>query len=403
MSFTQRSATASELAPDRIQKRLIPLLLIISLIFMNFIARSIFSPLLIQIEQDFSINHSQSSQLFLYITIGYVVAVLISGFISAKIMNRRTLMLSASIIVLAMLFIGISRTHLQLGIGFLMVGFGAGLYPASGIMVITDMISAEDWQKALVLHDLGPHISMMAVPFLVAMLSSYVHWRVLVMASAALMLLAGVMFTIFVKNGNTPGTPPTYSNISALFRIPSFWIMVILYSLASAGIQGVYLMTPTFLVAEAGYTVAFANALVGVTRTVTILTLATAGFVVAKAPLKTMLVLIMAVSGLSLLLTGILHGLPLIIMMCVQPAFSALFSSIGYRLLSLVGPIQLRSLSFSLVTPIGALIGTGLVPAFLGYMGSNYSFSTGFMVLGILMLLSVPLVPTIRYFHQQPS
>jgi NNP family nitrate/nitrite transporter-like MFS transporter len=179
--------------------------------------------------------------------------------------------------------------------------------------------------------------------------------------------------------------------------------MVILYSLASAGIQGVYLMTPTFLVAEAGYTVAFANALVGVTRTVTILTLATAGFVVAKAPLKTMLVLIMAVSGLSLLLTGILHGLPLIIMMCVQPAFSALFSSIGYRLLSLVGPIQLRSLSFSLVTPIGALIGTGLVPAFLGYMGSNYSFSTGFMVLGILMLLSVPLVPTIRYFHQQPS
>ena len=126
MSFTQRSATASELAPDRIQKRLIPLLLIISLIFMNFIARSIFSPLLIQIEQDFSINHSQSSQLFLYITIGYVVAVLISGFISAKIMNRRTLMLSASIIVLAMLFIGISRTYLQLGIVFLMVGFGAG-------------------------------------------------------------------------------------------------------------------------------------------------------------------------------------------------------------------------------------------------------------------------------------
>ena len=72
------------------------------LFFLNFTSRVIFSPLLPVIEQEMGIAHAQSGSLFLFISVGYFFSVLSSGFVSARINHKRTIVLSSVTLGLAL-------------------------------------------------------------------------------------------------------------------------------------------------------------------------------------------------------------------------------------------------------------------------------------------------------------
>jgi NNP family nitrate/nitrite transporter-like MFS transporter len=64
----------------------------------------------------------------------------------------------------------------SLQIILLLLGAGNGLYPPSGISTITTMFDKRDWQKALSLHELGPHFAMAVVPLFAVALGGFTSW-----------------------------------------------------------------------------------------------------------------------------------------------------------------------------------------------------------------------------------
>ena len=80
---------------------MIPLLLLTSIFFVNFLARIVLAPLMPGIESDLEISHAEAGSLFLVISLGYFVSLLGSGFISSRLTHKRTIILSAMVLGLA--------------------------------------------------------------------------------------------------------------------------------------------------------------------------------------------------------------------------------------------------------------------------------------------------------------
>jgi NNP family nitrate/nitrite transporter-like MFS transporter len=70
----------------------------------------------------------------------------------------------------------------------------------------------------------------------------------------------------------------------------------------------------------------------------------------------------------------------------VQPTLAACFFPAGIAALSSVSSQKERSLFVSLTVPAAFLIGGGVVPALIGFIGDVGSFATGIVVVGVLVL-----------------
>ena len=70
---------------------LLPVLFLTALFFLNFTARVILAPLLPVVKTELAIGHGTAGALFLFIQIGYAAGLLASGFLSAALTPRRTI------------------------------------------------------------------------------------------------------------------------------------------------------------------------------------------------------------------------------------------------------------------------------------------------------------------------
>ena len=66
------------------------ILFLASIFFLSYNARAVTGPLLPALEQDLGLNHAESGGLFIFFFLGYLVALLASGFVAASIGHRRT-------------------------------------------------------------------------------------------------------------------------------------------------------------------------------------------------------------------------------------------------------------------------------------------------------------------------
>lgn len=364
-----------------------PLLFIVGIFFFNLFARSILSPILLQIEAEFSISHTIASRFFLFISLGYSVVIFFSGFVSAKLLHKGTIVLSTGIMGFALILIAASPQVWMMQMGMILLGAGSGLYPPSGISAITNMVRPRDWQKALSLHELGPHFAMAAVPLFAGALSFLGSWRLVVGAAGGCVLAGGVIFWAFVNVGKEPGEPPTFSNIIPLLKVPAFWVLMLFLGFALGSIQGVYLLIPTYLVSEAGFPQAFTNTVFGISRFIPAAALLSAGLILDRFGVRRTLFMLMILSGAAISLLGILSGNWLVMVIFLQPAVGALLLPAGLAALSSIGPRRSRNVAVSMVLPVSSFMGNGGIPALVGFMGDAVSFAAGFIILGAVMIV----------------
>jgi len=83
-------------------------------------------------------------------------------------------------------------------------------------------------------------------------------------------------------------------------------------------------------------------------------------------------------------------------MVFLQPALAACFFPPGFTALSRISEPHLRSTTVSLNAPSAFLIGGGIVPALIGFMGEVSSFSLGIAVVGCLMFLGPVIVRSLK-------
>ena len=116
-------------------RNVFPGLIFLTLIFLlNFISRVIFAPFLPVIEADLGLSHTGSGSFFLFISAGYCISILGSGFVSSRLSHKKTIVLSVvtSGSVLCLLSMCTSITAIR--VVLFCLGISAGLYLPSLVL-----------------------------------------------------------------------------------------------------------------------------------------------------------------------------------------------------------------------------------------------------------------------------
>ncbi|WP_419659673.1 major facilitator superfamily MFS1 protein [Desulfosarcina variabilis str. Montpellier] len=372
---------------DRFRDFIGPVGFLTSIFFINFLSRIILAPFLPTIEKDLGISHAAAGSLFLFISSGYFVTLLASGFFSARLRHRRTIVLSAACLGAAHLFSAFSQNLWQLRIGLVCMGMAAGLYLPSGLATVTALVNPRHWGKAMAIHELAPNIGFVAAPLVAEVMLGWVSWRHSLLILGGLTLLAALAFLRFGKGGDFAGKAPSFGAFKILCGLPSFWIMMVLFMLGISSTMGIYTMLPLYLVAEQGMARSHANEIVGLSRVLCFGMAFFAGWANDRIGTKRTLMVVLILSGSTTILLGVLHGFWLTSMIFVQPLIAVCFFPPAFAVLSTIGPAGMSNVAVSLTIPAAFLMGGGVMPLLIGMMGDRGSFAAGMIMVGGMVLV----------------
>ncbi len=266
----KNSGTNADNQKKTFQRQLGALLFLAAIFFFNFIARVILAPLLPSIEKDMQLSHSVAGSFFFLISAGYFVSLAGSGFVSARLTHRKTIILSSVTVGLALLGISFSQNLWTIRPALVLLGLAAGLYLPSGIATITHMVSSRHWGKALAIHELAPNSGFMAAPILAEIILIWFPWRGVLAILGISAICLGMAYARWGRGGQFAGQAPDLDSMRRLATEPVFWILMLLFGLAIGSTMGIYTMLPLYLVTERGIDQGWANTLVGLSRISTV-------------------------------------------------------------------------------------------------------------------------------------
>ena len=380
-------ADSIDLKGSDLRTRIGPLLLLTAIFFFNFTARIVYAPLMPEIEANLNITHAAAGSLFFYISIGYFITLLGSGWIAASLNHRRTIILSSVVLGLALICTAFSSSLWTIRITLLLLGAGAGLYLPSGIATLTALINPRHWGKAIAVHELAPNLGFVMAPLLSELIMMWFSWQAVPVMLGVTTILLGIMFARYGRGGSFTGAAPGLASFKVFLASPAFWIMVMLFGLGVAGTLGVYTMLPLYLVSEHAIDRNFANALVSFSRVSSLFMALAGGWASDRfGPRKTMIVVFLF-SGVATIAMGTVSGNWVLWAIFLQPMVAVCFFPAAFAALSRIGPAGTRNIAVSLAVPVAFMIGGGAVPIFIGFMGDVAQFATGICLVGIMIIL----------------
>ncbi|MCF8113349.1 MAG: MFS transporter [Desulfotignum sp.] len=370
-----------------------------AIFFLNFIIRIIISPLMPTILEDMGLTPDQAGSFFLVSASGYCVALLCSGFVSSRFLHVKTIVFSAIATGLMMVITGLSHNLTLMRWAVFAAGMAAGLYLPSGIAILTTTVTEKNWGKAMGIHELAPNMSFLLAPVLCEALLLWMTWRQVLFCVGAASILMGLSFLRFFRIRDFAGKSPNFNALAPLAATPSFWCMMLLFSLGVSGTLGIYAMLPLFLVNAHGMAQAQANTLITLSRVATLPMPLVIGWISDRFGLKPVLATVLAVNGLLVFGIGVSNGFLLQVWVFCQPVVAVCFFPPAFAALSRIGSEKMRSVAVSFTIPAAFLAGGGLVPSLIGFLGDRGWFAAGFMAAGGLVLAGAA-VPFFLTFHR---
>jgi NNP family nitrate/nitrite transporter-like MFS transporter len=368
--------------------------------FLSFISRFIFAPLMPALSQNLGITPGQAGSIFLVGSVGVFIGALSSGFVSSRINHRGTLILSLFGVGIALLACILLASLWTIRVCMILLGIAAGLQLPSNIATITAIVGKEDWGKALAVQQTAPPLSLILGPLLSVVLLAWFSWRIPLAIIGGLALIVGFGLMRFGKLGDFPGDRPNISLAKQILTQKAFWIMVILFSLGIGGQVGIYAMLPLYLVNERGLDQDLANTLIGLSQISALFMTFLAGWITDRLGEKRAIAIFLTASGLGAILLGIAPGSWLKGVIFIQPALAVCFFPAGFAALSRIVQPNLRSLVSAWAAPTAFILGGGIFPTMLGYMGQVYSFGTGISITGLIIILGSRLTTFLKLIDQ---
>ncbi len=373
------------------------LALLTFLFFLNFLSRIIQAPLLPAIEQDLAISHSQAGALFFFLAAGYFLSLLGSGFVSARIGHRRTMILSAALTGAALGATAAAGSLAALRLGQFFVGVASGLYLPSAIATITGVVPARHWGKAIAIHEVAPNAAFVLAPVLAEALLSVLPWQGVLAALGAGSLLGGAVFLVFGRVGAFPGEAPSFGPLGDLARSRNYWILVILFGLGIGGSMGLYTMLSLFLVSGHGFERVWANGWIAFSRLPGVAAAFGSGWLTDRFGAGRTIAFVLLANGLLTVGLGVSPTAWVPGLVAIQPALAVCFFPAGFAAIALASPPAARNIAVSLVTPFGFLLGAGALPSLIGALSEAVSFSAGFAAAGMLIAAGALLPGRLRF------
>ncbi len=361
---------------------------ITALFFLMFISRLIFSPLFPSMQDDASLGLTagQAGSLFFLGAIGAFAGSLAAGLLSSRIKHRGSMLLSLFLVVVTLVGGYFSHSLWALRAVFFVLGASSGLHQPSSIATLTATVRKEDWGRALSIHQLAPPLSLVAGPLVAVLMLRWFSWNEVLLWIAGLTAVVGIAFQLFTGGvGEFPGDAPSPAMVRPVLRIRSFWIMIFLFALGMGAQVGVYALLPLYLSGERGMTPAASNTLLGLANIAPLVTVFLAGWITIRIGEKRALALFLFLTGVAMVLVGALSGIALTVCVVLMAAFAVCFFPPAFAALSRIVQPNYRSLAASFGPPAGFILGGGLMPTLLGFMGEAWSFSTGIVIIGAVV------------------
>jgi NNP family nitrate/nitrite transporter-like MFS transporter len=132
-------------------------------------------------------------------------------------------------------------------------------------------------------------------------------------------VIMGIVFFQLGEGGNFLGEAPNFSSIKKILKIPAFWILIALFSLAITSTLGIYNMLPLYLVTEHGMSQDWANSLVGTSRISTLGMAFLGGWATDRFGPKPIMIGVFFVTGILTLLIGMASTHWIAAVVFVQP------------------------------------------------------------------------------------
>jgi len=380
--------------------RLPPLLLLTAIFFVNFLARIVLAPLMPAIESDLELSHAEAGSFFLLVSLGYFTTILASSFITCRLTHKQTIISSNIAMGFALLITSFSTGLWGMRLGLIMVGMAAGPYIPSGIATLTTLIQSRDWGKAISIHELAPNLSFVMAPLVCEAVLYWFSWRTVFMVlGITAFLLAGV-FARFGRGGEFHGEFVGYASIHKFFSKPSFWIMVVLFSLGISSTLGVYTMLPLYLVTDHGMERNWANTLIALSRIAGVATTLVGGWATDRIGPKQILRAVFLMTGLMTIFIGFASSSWISVAVFLQPLVAVCFFPAGLAALSMVSSPKERNITVSLTVPIAFLVGGGASPTLIGFFGDISSFGLGIALVGGLILMGTIFSGYLKFYDQ---
>ena len=367
-----------------------------AIFYFNFLSRIVLGPLMPLIEVDLGIRHAEAGSIFFSISFGYCATLLGSGFLSKRLTHKQIISASTLAVGFSLMAVSGSRTLTEMHLALLCLGMSAGLYLPSGMAVLTESVRAQNWGKAIAIHELAPNLGFISTPLIAEFMLTFCTWRDALSGLGVASLAAAMVFAIFGKGGKFRGESPSFKNLRIILSEPHFWFMAALFGLAIGSSMGIFKMLPLYLVAEKGMDRGWANTLISLSRISTVFMVVAAGWVADRLGARKTLVGIVFLSGASTALIGVASDFWLTPVIFLQPALIVCFFPVGFAVLSRLSPPPLRNVTVSMTILFAYLMGAGVVPAAIGLAGEYGSFSPAILLLGLSMMVSVLFVRRLK-------
>lgn len=368
--------------------------------FCNFIGRTILSPLLPSIEAEMGVSHTQAGGFFFFVSLGYSLGLFFSGMVSGYLRHRRVIALSAVGMGLGLMAASQCPTPGLFSAALAATGLVGGLYIPSGIASITTLVAERDTGKALSVHEMAPNLSFILAPLAAEVLLMATDWRGALAGVGVFSLCMGLAYAAFGKGGDFTANRWRPEKVRDIASRRAFWSMAVFFSLAIATSMGPFSILPLFLVDEHGYTRAGANQLLAASRLAGPLGALLAGWLTDRLGARRMIGVYLLTAGAATGALGLAQGAALPLFVVLQTLASVLFFAAGFSMVSRLFPPEDRSVAISLMIPLGALAGMGMVPAVLGLFGDISSFGHGLLVMGLILVSALWLL---RYLDRDPA
>jgi NNP family nitrate/nitrite transporter-like MFS transporter len=358
--------------------------------FVNFTIRIVFAPILPLVEDEFMVNHAQASSIFIFLSAGYGVAVIVSGLFSGKFGYKKSIIFSLLLLGFIAFLIPLVHKFFLLYLFAFVLGFSVGFYLPSAIPLITEYYSEKDWGKAIAIHDTGASSAIFATPFIALFLLQFFPWRGIFVVFGCIYIACSIIFC-FVSTEVKIDNPPK-AVFNDLIKIRSLWLMAIIWVFGAGANLGIYSIVPLYLTKELQLNIGFANIILGVSRLGSVAVAIACGFLIDRFNLKKIMFLVMIITGVFTVIMGLVSVRYIGIVLFLQAFFVTAFFPVGLVAIAKTFNREMRSLATGIILALAIAFGGGIIPYLLGVSGDLYSFRLGITILGIFVGLSSTLI-----------
>lgn len=372
------------------------LIALTGLFSLNFTCRVILAPLLPTIETDLGLSHTSAGALFMILSTGYVTALILSGFASARLTHRSVIGFSTVILGLLLVLTRLADSLIMLRICLVTIGLAAGVYFPSSVATITGFLNQDMWGRGLAIHAMAPAACFFLTPLAAEGLLLVTSWRGVLTIIGGVTALCGVIYLLTNRAGRFSGQAPDLASLRLLLGQPMIWLLAVLTGLGIGCNQGVFNMLPLYLMEISGLDRSQANLLVAMSRVSPLFVLPLAGWLADRVGHRRAMTAALAGGGLVTVLMGVADGWLLTGVVFVHAPVMIFFFPAVFATTSEMVEEKYRSLAVSLTVAGGFFLGIGLVPLWLGWLGDQGLFRWGVAGLGVVMILGAAVSPLVK-------